>query len=312
MDTAPCTASRDGSDPLIICGMSTALPVPAIDAVVNIWTPEALAHRPDWKDGFFAGKVKAKSPMGALSLEQMLERMAAAGIERAFLVASRTGRLGLPGSYHMPYEVVARACEKYPGKFYGLAGVDPTQGMAGVRAFEDAVKNMGFIGAHAYPHWFELAPDHARWYPLYAKCVELDVPFMTQVGQSLIYSPDQRLRSVGRPITLDAVACDFPELKLLGIHVGIPWHDEMIAMAWKHENVYIVADAHSPKYWPDSFVKYINSYGQNKVLFGTDFPVLDFARTVEEVLGLGLKPDVLPKFLRGNAARIFKLTGSQS
>ena len=132
-------------------------------------------------------------------------------------------------------------------RIVGLAGVDPTKGMDGVRALEDAVKNMGFIGAHAYPHWFELAPDHAKWYPLYAKCVELDIPLMTQAGQSLIYSPDQRLRSVGRPITLDAVACDFPELKLLGIHVGIPWHDEMIAMAWKHENVCIVADAHSPK-----------------------------------------------------------------
>ncbi|MBP6514846.1 MAG: hypothetical protein KA224_06670, partial [Steroidobacteraceae bacterium] len=108
--------------------------VKAIDAVVNIWTSEALAQRPDWKDGFFQGKVKARSPMGAVSLEQMLERMEAAGIERAFLVAARTGRLGLPGSYHMPYEVVARACEQYPGRFYGLAGVDPTAGMDGLRA----------------------------------------------------------------------------------------------------------------------------------------------------------------------------------
>jgi hypothetical protein len=283
--------------------------IQAIDAVVNIWTPEALSHRPDWKDGFFVGKVKANTPMPGFSLEQMLEMMGEAGIEKGFLVAARTGRLGLPGSYHMPYEVVARACEKYPGRFYGLAGVDPTQGMDAVRALEDAVRNMGFIGAHAYPHWFELPPDHAKWYPLYTKCCELGIPFMTQVGQSLIYSPQQRLRSVGRPITLDAVACDFPELKLLGIHVGIPWHDEMIAMAWKHENVYIVADAHSPKYWPDSFVKYLNSYGQNKVLFGTDFPVLGFKRTREEVEALGLKPEVMQKFLRGNAEQVFGLNG---
>ena len=68
--------------------------VKAIDAVVNIWTPEALSHRPDWKDGFFAGKVKAKSPMPGMGLEQMLERMAEAGIERGFLVAARTGRTG--------------------------------------------------------------------------------------------------------------------------------------------------------------------------------------------------------------------------
>lgn len=281
--------------------------VKAIDAVVNVWTAEALSHRPDWKDGFFAGKVKSKSPMSPIPIEQMLERMEAAGIERAFLVAARSGRLGLPGSYHMPYEVVARVCERYPGRFYGLAGVDPTQGMDAVRALEDAVRHMGFIGAHAYPHWFELAPDHARWYPLYAKCVELGIPFMTQVGQSLIYSPEQRLRSVGRPITLDAVACDFPELRLVGIHVGVPWHEEMIAVCWKHENVFICADAHSPKYWPESFVKYLNSYGQDKVFFGTDFPVLDFGRTRAEVEALGLKPEVLRKFLRDNVVRIYGL-----
>ena len=281
--------------------------VKAIDAVVNIWTPEALSYRPDWKDGFFVGKVKSKDPMPGIPLEDMLAQMAEAGIERGFLVAARTGRLGLPGSYHMPYEVVARACEKFPGRFYGLAGIDPTQGMDGVRAFEDAVKNMGFIGAHAYPHWFELAPDHARWYPFYAKCVELGVPVMTQVGQSLIYSPDQRLRSVGRPITLDAVACDFPELKLCGIHVGIPWHEEMIAMAWKHKNIFIGCDAHSPKYWPEPFVKYMNSFGQDKVLFGTDFPILDFERTRKEIEALGLKPEAKRKILRDNAIRVYKL-----
>jgi predicted TIM-barrel fold metal-dependent hydrolase len=285
----------------------TAGDVKAIDALVNIWTPEALSHRPDWKDGFFAGKVKSQTPMPGMTLEQMLARMEAAGIERAFLVAARAGRLGLPGSYHMPYEVVARACEDYPGRFYGLAGIDPTQGMTGVRALEDAVRNMGFIAAHAYPHWFELPPDHARWYPFYAKCCELGVPLLTQVGQSLIYAPEQPLRSVGRPIALDAVACDFPELRLVGIHVGIPWADEMIAMAWKHENVFIGADAHSPKYWPASFVRYLNSYGRHKVLFGTDFPVLDFARTLAEIGELGLKPEVRRLFLRENALRVFGL-----
>ena len=65
------------------------------------------------------------------------------------------------------------------------------------------MKEYGFIGAHFYPHWFELAPDHARWYPFYAKCVELDVPVQMQVGQSMLYDPAHRLRSVGRPITLE-------------------------------------------------------------------------------------------------------------
>ena len=128
-----------------------------------------------------------------------------------------------------------------------------------------------------------------------------------QVGQSLIYSKEMRCRSVGRPIYLDDIACDLPELKLIGSHVGIPWHDEMIAMAWKHENVYICSDAHSPKYWPESLVKYINSYGQDKVIFGTDFPVLRFKRTIDEIDALNLKPQVREKFLYSNAKKLYKL-----
>ncbi len=223
----------------------------AIDAVVNIWTEEALSHRPDWGDEFFVDKMNTQSAlMAGLTLEQMIEKMDEAGIERAFLIAAHSGRVGLPGCYHMPYDVVARACEQYPDRFYGLAGIDPFDGMNGVRAFEDAVTNMGFIGGHLYPHWYELAPDHAKYYPFYAKCCELNVPIQMQVGQSMVYSKEYRTRSVGQPITLDTVACDLPELKLIGIHVGIPWHDEMISMAWKHENIYIGSDAHRPKYWP--------------------------------------------------------------
>jgi predicted TIM-barrel fold metal-dependent hydrolase len=279
----------------------------AIDAVANIWTPEALAHRPDWTDEFFVGKVKSSHDSRGISLEAMLAQMDSAGIQRAFLVAAKTGRVGLPGSYHMPPEVVADAVAQYPDRFLGLIGLDPFMGMAGVRALEDAVTNMGFIGAHMYPHWFELEPNQARWYPFYAKCIELDVPVQMQVGQSLIYSNEQRCRSVGRPIYLDDIACDLPELKLIGTHVGIPWADEMIAMAWKHENVYICTDAHSPKYWPPSLVKYINSYGQNKVIFGTDFPVLQFKRTVDEIDAFGLKPEVRRKFMRDNAIRLYGL-----
>ena len=135
------------------------------------------------------------------------------------------------------------------------------------------------------------------------------IPLELQVGQSLIYDPRLPRRSVGRPITLDAVACDFPELKILGIHIGIPWHDEMIAMAWKHPNVFIVADAHSPKYWPESFVRYIDTIGREKVMFGTDFPVLQFKRTREEVEALGLRPEALRKFLRDNALKVYGLAG---
>ena len=92
----------------------------AIDAVVNIWTEEALSHRPDWGDEFFVDKMNTQSAlMAGLTLEQMIEKMDEAGIERAFLIAAHSGRVGLPGCYHMPYEVVAKACEQYPIIFLG-------------------------------------------------------------------------------------------------------------------------------------------------------------------------------------------------
>jgi uncharacterized protein len=249
----------------------------------------------------------AEPIMRGLDHEQMLRRMDEAGIEKAFLVAAKVGPAQHKASYHVPYSAVAEAVDRYPDRFLGLAGLDATEGMHGVRELEKAVREYGFIGAHYYPHWFELAPDHARWYPFYAKCVELDIPVQLQVGQSMVYEPTHPLRSVGRPITLDSVACDFPELKIVGIHVGIPWTDEMIAMAWKHPNVYIGTDAHAPRYWPDSLVKYINSYGQDKVIFGTDFPILDFKRARDEVEALGLKPVALQKLLRANAMRVYGL-----
>jgi predicted TIM-barrel fold metal-dependent hydrolase len=281
--------------------------IDAIDTVVNIWTEESLTYRPSWRHGFYQKMRADPDRMQPVSLERQLDMMDQAGIKRGFLVCIKAGRLGHPSTYHLPMKLVADAIQKYPDRFCGLMSVDPTQGMMGVRELEVAVKEYGFIGAHSYPHWFELAPDHARYYPFYAKCCELDVPMMLHIGQSMIYAPDYPCRSVAQPITLDGVACDLPELKIVASHIGIPWTQEMIAMCWKHPNIYIASDAHSPKYWPENFVHYINTYGQDKVMFGTDFPVLDFSRTMKEIRELNLRENVLPKFLRDNAARVYKL-----
>ena len=198
-------------------------------------------------------------------------------------------------------------CRAHPGRFSGLAGIDPTRGMAGLKDLEHAVNELGFVGAHWYPHWFAMPPDAAQIYPYYAKCCELDIPIMMQVGQSLVYGRTRRLPSVGRPILLDQVAIDFPELKLIGIHIGVPWEDEMIAMCWKHENVFTAGDAYAPRYWPSSFVHYLNSFGRDKVMFGTDWPVIDPERAVVEVNELGLKPESRKRLMRENALRVFRL-----
>ena len=179
--------------------------------------------------------------------------------------------------------------------------------MQGLRDLEKAVREYGFVAAHWYPHWFAMPPDAAQIYPYYAKCCELDIPIMMQVGQNLIYQKDRRLPSVAKPILLDQVAIDFPELKIVGIHLGTPWVDEMISMCWKHDNVFMAGDAYAPKYWPPAAVHYANSYGQDKFMFGTDWPVVDPRRAMKEVAEHNFRPAAKAKILRNNAIKVFKL-----
>lgn len=101
------------------------------------------------------------------------------------------------------------------------------------------------------------------------------------------------------------MAIDFPELKLIGIHVGTPWAEEMIAMAWKHDNVFIGIDAYAPKHLPDALVRYMDSYGKEKVLWGTDWPVIDPERGLAELADHRLRPEAYRLVVRGNALRVF-------
>ena len=278
-----------------------------IDIVCNVFTPEAVQQERTGIDETFKKQVRMPAEMrGGVSIPHYLEKMDRAGIERSLLIAVRAGDLQIKGSFEITYEMVADICSKYPDRFSGLAGVDPSRGVQGLRELQIAVEQHGFVGAHWYPHWFSMPPDAAQIYPYYAKCCELDIPIMMQVGQNLIYSRDRRLPSVANPILLDRVAIDFPELTLIGIHIGVPWTDEMIAMCWKHENVHTAGDAHAPRHWPKQYVHYANTYGGQKVLFGTDWPVIDPERAVKEVAALSLKPDNHQLLMRDNALRIFK------
>ena len=279
-----------------------------IDIVVNLFTPDEVNNNQTGFDANFTSQVRMPESMrGGVTIDDYLRKMDRAGIERSLLIAVRAGDLAMKGSFEIPYEKVAAWCRKYPDRFSGLAGVDPYRGMQGLRDLAHAVNELGFVGAHLYPHWFKLAPNEALYYPYYAKCCELDVPIMMQVGQNLIYQKDVRLPSVARPILLDQVAIDFPELKLLGIHVGVPWTDEMIAMAWKHENVYIGIDAYAPKYLPKPLLHYMNSYGAHKVMFGTDWPVIDPERAVAEMHAHELRPESMRLIMRETALRVFRL-----
>ena len=279
-----------------------------IDIVCNPHTPAEVEARLTGVDQFFMDKVRMSAEVRAgVAMPDYVAKMDRAGIERSLLIAVRAGDPRMKYSFGIAYEQVAEYCERYPGRFHGLAGVNPSRIVRGLRELERGITEYGFVGAHLYPHWFEQPPDDRIYYPFYAKCCELDVPIMMQIGHCLDYQRDRVLPSVGRPYTLDRVAIDFPELKLIGIHLGWPWTEEMIAMCFKHNNVYMAGDAYAPKHWPSEFVHYANTWGRHKVLWGTDWPVIDPERGVAEVRELGLRPESWRAMMRDNALALFGL-----
>jgi uncharacterized protein len=195
-------------------------------------------------------------------------------------------------------EQVAEVAEQAPGRIYGLVGIDPREGMAGVRRLEHWVTNGPFVGAHLHTYGFGIPVNHRRYYPFYAKCAELGVPVVMQVGHSAESMPSE----MGRPLLMDDIALDFPELTIVGAHTGWPWVEELTALAWKHRNVYIGTSAHHPKYWDPALVKFANSRGRGKVLFGTDFPVMDHGDAIAAINDLPMK-DAARELVLGDAAR---------
>ena len=280
----------------------------AIDITVNLMGPEEIAGKHTGVDDVFLDKIGfPKELRKGVSTQWMLDKMDAARIDRSPIMATRAGAEGLPYSFAIPYDRVAKLCEEHPDRFSGLAGIDPSRIDKGVKLLEHGVNDLGFVGAHLYPHWFELPPDHAKFYPFYYKCCELDVPIMMQIGHCLDYNRDRVLPSVGRPITLERIAIDFPELNIIGIHLGWPWTEEMIAVAYKHERVFMAADAYGPKHWPKEYVHFLDSFGRDKCLFGTDWPVIDPERARTEIDAMELREETQKKFFRNNAIKLFKL-----
>ncbi len=209
-------------------------------------------------------------------------------------------------------ETLAEFCAHDRSRLIGFAGADPLKGMTGVRELEHAVRELGLHGLNVGPFWQHLDPSDRRYYPLYAKCVELDVPVI--VHASVNFSLESEMDH-SHPRHIDRVATDFPELKIVATHGGWPWVTELVAVAWRRPNVYIDTAAQRPRYvgLPDTgwstLVHFGNSVLQDRVLFASRWPLLPFAETIEELRQLPLKPAVLDKWLGLNAARLLKLDG---
>lgn len=244
---------------------------------------------------------QSKSPIFDQSMgpDETVEAMDRAGI--AALMLSAWCR---PGRWVFTNDEVAEYTRRYPKRFYGVAAVDLENPMSAVRELDRAVTVLGFKALRVIPWLWKRPPNDKLYYPLYVKCIELGIPFCTQVGHTGPLMPSE----TGRPIPyLDEVALTFPELTIVGGHIGYPWTDEMIGMAWKHERVFIDTSAYLPAYYPESLLKFMNSYGKEKVLFGTNFPQLALDRCAEQALALDLRPEAHAAFLFENARRVFRL-----
>lgn len=163
----------------------------------------------------------------------------------------------------------------------------------------------GFVGLRVVPWLWGAPPTDRRYYPLFAECVQSAVPFCTQVGHTGPLRPSE----TGRPIPyIDQVALDFPELVIVCGHVGYPWTEEMVAVARKHENVYIDTSAYTIKRLPGKLVRFMKTdTGQRKVLFGTNYPMIAHTHALTGLDELGLSDEARRDFLHGNAVRVFKL-----
>jgi predicted TIM-barrel fold metal-dependent hydrolase len=197
---------------------------------------------------------------------------------------------------------VADWVAEYPKRFGGLACVDLNQPMEAVRELRRCVTELGFKGLRVVPWLWEAPPTDRRYYPLFATCVELGVPFFTQVGHTGPLRPSE----TGRPIPyIDQIALDFPELVIVGGHIGYPWTEEMIAVARKHEHVYIDTSAYTSKRLPAELIAFMQTKtGRRKVLFGTNFPMIAPAHALEGLDQLGLDDETRELYLAGNARRL--------
>lgn len=239
-------------------------------------------------------------PDAEIPIEVTVAAMDAAGVELGLLSAW----LGPAGQDLVSNDEVAQWIALHPNRFKGLATVDLDRPMAAVRELRRRVAE-GFVGLRVVPWLWNAPPTDRRYYPLFAQCVESGVPFCTQVGHTGPLRPSE----TGRPIPyIDQVALDFPELVIVCGHVGYPWTEEMVAVARKHENVYIDTSAYTIARLPDELIRFMKTAtGQRKVLFGTNYPMIAHAHALAGLDDLGLSDEARRDFLRDNAERVFRL-----
>ncbi|MEU4742814.1 amidohydrolase family protein [Actinosynnema sp. NPDC023658] len=208
-------------------------------------------------------------------------------------------------------EEVAQACAEHADALIPFASVDPWRGRAAARTARRLVEEHGVRGFKFHPSLQGFSPDDRLAYPLYEAIEELGVPALFHTGQTGIGAGVPggggiRLK-YSDPMLVDDVAVDFPELRIILAHPSFPWQDQALAVATHKPHVHIDLSGWSPKYFPPQLVRYANSLLQDKVLFGSDYPVITPDRWLADFAELDIKPEVRSKILKDNAARLLGL-----
>jgi predicted TIM-barrel fold metal-dependent hydrolase len=225
------------------------------------------------------GQLPAAEAAAEWPVQATLDAMEAGGVSRSLISAWVWPRGELISN-----DEVASFVRQAPDRLTGVGSVDISRPREAVRELRRCVRELGFKAVRVLPWLWELPPTHARFYPIYAECCELGIPFCTQVGHTGPLMPSE----CGRPIPyLDQVAIDFPELVIVGGHID--------------------TSAYTVRRYPPALVEYLRTHGRDKVLFGTNWPMIAPAKALDGLAGLALSAEVEASFLGANAARVFRL-----
>lgn len=242
--------------------------------------------------------MKQALPTQEIPVAATLAAMDAGGVQRA-LASAWSGPMGTMISN----DEVAGFVAQSGGRLLGVGSVDIRRPMQAMREVRRCVNELGFKAIRVLPWLWELPPSDRRYYPVYAACCELGVPFCTQIGHTGPLMPSEP----GRPIHLDPVALEFPELTIVGGHIGYPWTDEAIALATKHERLFIDTSAYVPARYPAALVEFLRGHGRRKVLWGSNYPMIPPQQAIAGVDALGLDEEAKALFVGSNAMRVYGL-----
>lgn len=214
---------------------------------------------------------------------------------------------GVPGA---PNDLIGKAVEDHPDVFIPFAGIDPHKGEVAIEEIRRCHDLFGIKGiGELNPARQKFFPNDETFYPIWEVCQELGIVVMFHMGFAGAGAGKPggmgyKLDAVRAIPYLDDMAADFPELDVIHAHPGWPFHHEAIAACWHKSNFWIDLSGFAPRYFPDEVVRYANNLIQDRVLFGTDWPVVGIDRWMDEFAELPIKDSVRPKILKENARRL--------